>query len=298
MVDSPVRGSPLGASPGGPPAAQKASVTRTSFACLGLGPSAADMVYDEKMSEPGSLPRKLLKPPLIEAVFELRFASGKSAAGDLLPGLLYQALGSYYSEVQPLPLANVPRDVREKDANLRFRPTHRLIGETRQLQVGDRVALISQTRPYEGWAHFKERITEFLAAIRDTKLVDRVERYSFKCVNLVEAEIGGQLSRLNARLEMGGQPVKERGFRLRTEWDSEPYLSIVQVGTNANANLVSGSIQGMLLEVDTVRQSDAGGILEDANERLDEIHDIAKPKFFSMLTEAATSELDPVWGDE
>src|SRR5947209_3290968 len=120
------------------------------------------------MTQP--LPEVLGKCPLSEVVFELRFIPEKPAAGDLLPGLLFSAMQKDYPEVIPLPMANVPRQIREKNPDLTHQPLHRLRGGPHAVQTGDKAVSLN-TYEYPGWSRYKEMIGTLVKALRDTKLV-------------------------------------------------------------------------------------------------------------------------------
>ena len=60
-----------------------------------------------------ALPIKLLKEPLIDAVFELRFMSSISAS-NVLPGYLFSKLDGKKT-IERLPAADFPRPMRDMD---------------------------------------------------------------------------------------------------------------------------------------------------------------------------------------
>jgi uncharacterized protein (TIGR04255 family) len=242
------------------------------------------------------LPIKLGKPPLAEAIVEIRFRSNQQPAGDLLPGLLFSKLGHKYPRVESLPIASIPRNIRQDDEGLRYRPTHRLIGTSLQLHFGDRVFLISQTPPYGGWEEFRGHVCEALDAIRDVAIVAAVERYSLKCINILPPSEHGQLCLLNAKLELAGRPAPEAGFHLRAEFSDQPFLSIVQLITNAELRQWDGThMNGLLVDIDTIRLHSADDLLQSPIERLNEAHNITKSQFFSLLTPRTIDALEPVW---
>ena len=159
------------------------------------------------------VPQKLSNSPLRETIFEIRFEPSTPAAGDLLPGLLYSALKSDYPEVMSLPMANVPRAVREKTPDLHYQPSHSLRGSTLSVQIGDR-GISLHAMEYPGWTRFKGKLESLIEAVKGTGLAKRVERFSFKYVNLLEASSSEkQLSFINMKVEMIGEAPSERGFQ-------------------------------------------------------------------------------------
>src|SRR5438093_10100772 len=128
------------------------------------------------------MPQKLSVEPLRETIFEVRFEPATPAAGDLLPGLLYSAMKSDYPEVLPLPMASVPRVMREKNPDLHYQPSHRLQGKSTSVQVGDRVVSLITTE-YPGWNRFKEKLEALIELVRGTGLAKHVDRFALRYVN-------------------------------------------------------------------------------------------------------------------
>ena len=60
------------------------------------------------------LPVRLERPPLIEAVFELRFAPRSGFSIELLPGLIFPALKDRYPLLEQTPTGSIPRDLRQQ----------------------------------------------------------------------------------------------------------------------------------------------------------------------------------------
>lgn len=68
------------------------------------------------------IPVKLKKEPLIEAIWEIRFACVNSPVADLLPGMLFKSFpGKYGMAVKP-PIAGIPAQIVKHDPNLRYVP--------------------------------------------------------------------------------------------------------------------------------------------------------------------------------
>jgi uncharacterized protein (TIGR04255 family) len=243
------------------------------------------------------LPKKLSNSPLRETIFEMRFEPAMAAAGDILPGLLYSFLKSDYPEVVPLPLASVPRSIREKTPELLYQHSHSLRGSTSSVQLGDRV-LAFHVMEYPGWITFKSKIESLVKAMQETGLVKHVERFSFKYVNLIEASASeSQLALMNLRVELVGLAPVERGFQLRVEHEEGKCTTITQVIPNATAKLVSSGkeVVGLLVDVDTIRSDPGHEFWTAPGTFLDEAHAVAKVRFFSLLTESALKRLEPVW---
>lgn len=86
--------------------------------------------------------------------------------------------------------------------------------------------------------------------LKHSELVDRLERFSLKFVNVIPAPTDDQLQVLNLELKIGGIGTTDTGFRLRTEFNQGHYVRIVDIRTNATANLRSGAVTGLFLSID------------------------------------------------
>jgi len=239
---------------------------------------------------------QLGKSPLVEAIFEMRFEADAPAAGDLLPGLLYSVMKNQYPQVIPLPLSSIPREIRDKTADLSYQPSHRLTNGPQSVQVGDRVLSVNALA-YPGWAKFKEQVGSVLEAIKGTDLVKRVERFSFKYVNLIEADhTEEQLSLLNLRVEVIDKPPIERGFRLRVERDEGDFATVIEIIPNATAKRITAAkqVSGLLITVDTIRSKVGEPFFTDKSTLLEEGHSVVKKIFFSLLTNEALKRLEPI----
>jgi uncharacterized protein (TIGR04255 family) len=243
------------------------------------------------------MPQKLSFEPLRETIFEIRFEPTISAAGDILPGLLYSAMKSEYPDVTPLPMANVPRGAREKNPELHYQPSHRLKGKSSSVQVGDRVVSLS-IMEYPGWTRFRGMLEGLIDVMKGTGFIKRAERFSLKYLNVIEMPATEkQLPLINARVELCGSTPIERGFHLRAELDEGKCITIVQIAPNATAKLLltNKEVSGLLIDIDTIRFEVGNELWTNRTALLEECHLMAKRTFFSLLANTTLEKLKPVW---
>lgn len=242
---------------------------------------------------PLKLPHHLARAPLAEVTFELRFKPAQSSIAQLLPGLVFAKLGGKYGRSEATPFASFPPQIREIDPNLRYQPEYRLSGDTASVLIGERVAGVSTTAPYEGWRHFRPRVLEFLEILQTSQLIEKVERFSIKATNIIPAP-GGQFDLLNLRLEIGGIKPSENGFRLRTEISDKTLVRIIEIATNATIQFRSGeTMSGLLLSLDCVRILEGEDFWSIHTKAIDEVHDQLKELFFGLITQASLESLGP-----
>ena len=240
------------------------------------------------------LPAKLEKTPLVDAIFELRFEPCLEAVGDLLPGMLYAAYEGQYSEVESLPLSRMPRDLRKQDARLTYAAHNQLAGEKNILRIGDRVVILSIVRPYPGWQPFVEDILILIDKVRETKLIKSPNRFSLRYINVIESKTDNQLSLLNAKIEVAGEPFSEKGFQLRIEKHQSDFLTILKIIPNTVAQIRKvGERAGILIDIDTIQEIRGDLFFNKTKECLEGCHEILKKHFFSLLLPETLKSLGP-----
>jgi len=247
------------------------------------------------------IPTRLKKEPLLETVWEIRFdTEGGLAVGEMLPGMLYQALRETYPTIVRLPAADIPRPIAQMDEALRYVPTVRLEGPKGTpfaIQVGDRVVALNNRRPYSGWDDFSKRIRELVNLLRSTGLLQKPERFSLKYVDLIELDPPPSLASLQVSLSAWGQSLDEQQVQLRTEIKDDPFVHILQVASPADV-VIAGTErhQGTLVDIDTILTAAKDTDFWSALDRqLDEAHARSKRLFFDLLTPEAEQRLEPIY---
>jgi len=241
------------------------------------------------------VPVKLKKEPLLEATWEIRFKGARSPVADLLPGMLFKLFSGKYPKASKLPVADMPALLVEHDPNLRYVPKIRLEGAEQTVQVGDRVVSLSRRRPYSGWATFSADIRELAQAVQETGLIDRLERFSLKYIDLIELEKPVGLAHLNLELKMGGEDLVAQPVQLRTEIKKDDLIHIIQVISPAEVVLpaTKGPLKGVLVDIDSIRPMGDGESWDVLYERLDEVHASCKRMFFNILKAETINALEP-----
>ncbi|MHB1074607.1 TIGR04255 family protein [Thiobacillus sp.] len=242
------------------------------------------------------LPAKLGKEPLIDAIFELRF-SGSTPASVVLPGLLFSNL-SGEKKIESLPASQLPKAIREGDPNLRFAPLSRLDWEGYFVNIGDQNISVSSKYPYQGWGNFKSAIIKVMDVLSASSIINGVERYSMKYVDLLTATDDRQkVSLINFDVSIANHKLTEEPFQLRIEIPRDGFINAVQVVSSAHAVLHNGKVMdGLVVDIDSFCKQDGISIqkvMEDFEEKLDAIHSTNKSIFFDCLRPETIESLDP-----
>lgn len=246
------------------------------------------------------LPKKLKKEPLVDAVFEVRFSSSIPASS-VLPGLLFAQLEGAEKQIERLSTADIPIQLRNLDPVLRFQPLLRLHSGGFLILVGDASLGIACKMPYPGWDAFKTQIIKFVGRLlNDTQIVQTVDRYSLKYVNVVDGkDLVEQIHRINMDLRLGNHTLKSETFNVRVEIPRDNFIHVVQVAAPAIIQMIGDEIRsGVIVDTDTIcncQTSDWDKFMEELPDRLESIHTDNKKMFFECLQPETVNYLEPIY---
>ncbi len=244
------------------------------------------------------LPKKLGNEPLVDAIFEIRFSS-QMPASVLLPGFLYNQLEGN-KQLNMLPVAQLPKEVRDADPNLRYAPISRIDWSDFFVSIGEYSVAISCKYPYCGWENFKKAIINLLSALNESSIINRVERYSLKYIDLIpDLDAEQKVAMIELDLSIANHKLKNEQFQLRIEIPDDSFLHVVQIASTANVVVHNGKkMEGLLIDTDSIAPFNVpmqSLISDSLSIKLDEIHDANKQMFFNCLKPQAVAKLKPVY---
>jgi uncharacterized protein (TIGR04255 family) len=249
------------------------------------------------MSKPQ--PVKLQKEPLIEAVCQLRVAV-KVPLNAFFPGLLLAKHPEDVTEIQQLPTAMLPEQVRAMQPEMAFAALVQLKFKNVLVMIGERSITVSNPLPYLGWARFKALILEVFSALFQSKLVPWVERYSLKYTNVLRVnETPDSILSLDWKLSVGRLSLNTQATTLRTETINDDLVTIITLsgGVTVQAN-EQAAMQGSMIDIDTIcqiRPQSSEDFAEVMLSELDRIRRVNKEAFFECLTDEAIHALGPIY---
>lgn len=246
-----------------------------------------------------SIPIRLNKEPLIEAVWELRFRPKESSIGEPLFGVIYKKLSDRCPKVVRLPGADIPSFVREQEPPLRYLPRIRMVGDNLTIQIGDFAVSLSNRRPYRGWQKFSAEIKDLLKVLRESELILYGERISLKYVDLLELDDPPTLNRLNLQIKIREEKVQTRPVRLWTKIeDGEEIAHIVEIFSPAEVRWPGEDVvhRGVLVDIDSVKRLQENETWANQVEAfLNPLHEASKQTFFGLLTPETIEALEPIY---
>ena len=244
------------------------------------------------------LPKILEREPLVDAVFEIRLSETAPLA-DILPGFLLRELETK-PKISRLPAAELPHPVRSKDPNLQFTPIQRLDLEQYYILIGDRNFVIGCKLPYPKWPSFRTEILKVVRNISHAGIEGKVERYSIKYVNLLEAMgHAEQLDKISINANLGGVEIGNADhITLRLHQKEDDIIHIMSVSTGAKAKISDRNVTGLVLDIDSIREISGIDFLAfsgDLEPVLDSLKEANKRRFFDCLKEKTIEDLGPVY---
>ena len=244
------------------------------------------------------IPLRLNEEPLIETLWEIRFSSARPSVADLLPGLVFKELPDKYPNIIRLPAADIPAPIVEQDPSLKYVPKIRLEGGNQAVQIGEHVISLSCRRPYPGWETFSKDIRSVIEIVQNIGLIDRLERFSLKYVNLIDIVQPPDLTCLNVDLKIASYSIDIQPVLLRTEIKRNNIVHYIQIVSPAEASLPGEPrLRGVLLDIDSIRHLNENESWSVVDSQLDDVHLSSKEVFFNLLTPNTIDNLEPEYED-
>lgn len=244
------------------------------------------------------LPDKLKKEPLVDAIFELRFSS-KSPASSILPGILFSTLPEE-KVIEPLPAAQLPKQLRDTDPNLQYAPVVRLIWKEFFILISDRSLAVACKIPYPGWSKFKDAIIQVIQVLSGSSVVENIQRYSLKYVDLIPSNnIKEQVSFINFIASLGSHKLEKEVFQFRIDIPQDNYIHATQIVSSAGLTLNDGTKkEGIIVDIDSIcniGNQHFNDFNKEIHEKLDDIHLKNKAMFFECITAETLKYLEPIY---
>lgn len=245
-----------------------------------------------------NLPTKLLKGPLVDVTFEIRFDTTLPLSS-IIPGHLFGTLGG--TSIERLPHADIPQQIRQSDPVLQYTPLVQLNTENYAISVSDKSLQVSCLLPYLGWGKFKAKILEVLDHVGHLSVVGDVTRYSLKYTDILSGEYLEKSSDyLSASLSIGGHDIDIGTSIMQVQIVEGEATNLLQVRGSVEVKVVETgeSKRGVLVDIDSIRQIKKVPLLEFIKNNsgdLDSLHYVNKKIFFDCLSEEGLAALGPVY---
>jgi uncharacterized protein (TIGR04255 family) len=243
------------------------------------------------------LPQELERPPIEQAMFEIRFQPARDGASARLPLVLGKALGVEYPRSEAVPEVNARDDFRTVARDPRYEAKMRMFGEGADLFIGDGALRVRIGAPYPGWDAQRARIDALLDVLEQSGEARAVERLSLKFVNLLRDVPPRQLEALRVDLRVNGEAAPEIGMHIRMELSDERYVRVVEIQPGAPGPLLATdkNLHGLMLALECRRDILGEEFWPNRGDLLENLHFELRALFFRLLTHEATEKLGPIY---
>jgi len=223
------------------------------------------------------LPRKIHPCPIKEAVFELRFDS--SIPDDAIFGVVFnQFKGEFNNTATPLPILEIPSQIRSQDPNLMFSPHYKMENDLFIMQVGSKVISLVNINEYLGWECFQEKITDIFKKLQGLEIITKINRIALRYINVFpNIDI---FEKTSVKVMLEGTPLIGDSINLTTEIKNGSVSSAVRIISGAQANISNELIQGSIIDIDTSVQDVETDFFLD---KLNQVHDEEKKLFYKII---------------
>lgn len=233
-----------------------------------------------------NIPKKLNPAPLLISAINIKFDS--DIPTEAIFGILYQniqsSLGTFKSF--PMPIINIPLEIRENDDNLKFMPVYTLLDDSKQysIQIGGKVASIVYDKAYGieygGWRdYFRPEIEKFITCIYKSKVIKKIINLEYQNIDFFQDE--NMFKKINIKIDY---PTECTSKQLSFSETFEGITNNVSINGSAQAIVGNKNTAGSTIDIKTIfTNSDIN--VNNIKEILEKMHKSNKKLFFSIIKE-------------
>lgn len=238
---------------------------------------------------PERLPVRITPCPIVEAIFEVRFAS--SQPWENMPGMLYAEIRGKFPKQTNLPLLQLPEDLRRQDPALQHLPLLQFHGERFLIQIGPRcLSLVTQANAYPGWAVIQEELKWVIARVAKAGFVSETERIGVRYIDFFHQNV---FENLQLHLQLGGTSA----FSPQTDVTTVLKKGSMTLRLHASNAALSGAGEalktGSVLDVDAWFGALDADLFGNGLDRFSEAHHVIKGLFFGLMKSDFLASLNP-----
>ena len=244
-----------------------------------------------------TLPKKLKKDAIAEAICEIRFECEESLS---LPEIVVGRLADFDVwrdfEKLRLPISDIPASIRSQDPNLKKQPVLELRERNgpRLAKIGVNVLSYHHLAPYPGWETFKPEIDRTIEFLFVSFQSFKATRLGFRYVNVFTAEDHGvhDVRHLNYSVNLAGDDLEDPQNLNYRKVRSDVHSVQVRI---ASPEFVSGPIAKkvqVLVDLDVFTPDDfETNEAETAKAWVEDAHTYEKEEFFRLFTDEMKQRL-------
>jgi len=234
------------------------------------------------------VPKRISPNPIVDSVVELRFTN--AVPSEAVFGMIFSQLSGEFPEFHNLPVAQLPAEIREKDQNLRFSPTHEARSGGYVFRVGAHVLSLANTPEYFGWDNYSARLKTVLGAVAEAGVVRGFTRLGIRYIDFFELDI---FDKVILSITKGGEPFEAEQKAFNALVKNGKFNTNLRIANNKTMSVKAVQMTGSVIDTDTFLglpdETGSAGLFD----LIDECHQAAKDIFFSLLRDDFISTLNP-----
>ena len=235
------------------------------------------------------------KSPLITAIVEIRF---KHPAGDIVSGLIYNALSEKYKQPpEELSINQIPLQIRNNDPGLMYSPTHKISKGNKSIAFGPRSISLTYDvftkNAYPGWKVTKKELDTIVDLLTKAGLLNNIERIGVRYVNFLQVK--DLLSNLTLKLDSvwSSSGALDEEMNIGFIVNDSTFKTRVKINTSTNVRNDKYEInkKGQIIDLDTtlIQGLNSKNVLNN----IDKAHDVTKKVFVDLFEEKFFETMGP-----
>ncbi|MFT5618016.1 MAG: hypothetical protein ACI85I_001245, partial [Arenicella sp.] len=197
------------------------------------------------------------------------------------------------SQVEKLPISNIPSDILKNDPNFKYKPLYKLTSKDYSAQVGYDVISLHVSNEYKGWNSFSGKIFDFYEKILSTKVISGVDSLTIRYLNFFNLNI---FDKIILSVNLGENPYESDNLVIRTEKVEEEFTKVLQIANNVNFHKNESTLKGSLIDISCVLKNPTN-FAENWKQNVEKAHEIEKTLFFELLKPDFLKTLNPKYDE-
>lgn len=239
------------------------------------------------------IPNKITPDLIHECILELRFNT--QVPSEAFFGIFYNKLNNAYSNIEKLPILQLPDVIRTNEQIFKHKPHYKLQHNTNSdivLQVGPNVVLISNVNHYIGWEGYINEIHKIIDNLLEVGQI-AVERVGLRYINFIGDSVPIH-DKLELEVKLPDLTIGNTKWLFRTEFDRDDFTTVLTLNSDVQIIKNNAPAKGALIDIDV--------ICKDLNKLTDgskikqiiaSAHDNEKEWFVNLLKQDYIDTLDP-----
>jgi len=243
------------------------------------------------------LPIELGVIPIVELVVEIRFSALIEPEGIL--GMVLNLLRekNVATNVEKLPITQLPPQIINMDKNLHYQPWYRLKTQsaTYIVAIGPKVLTLHMPgKDYKTWGAFFEHFKLVFTYFDSLKIIKHIERIGVRYINFFnDKKIPAyDVSKLNYKISIADWGVGE-GMQFQTTVKNENVFHTLRLIHQAEIDSLEGKENGDVVDIDSYQEVPCENNKDKIFNIVQSIHVEHKKAFFKLIGEEVTSLLKP-----